>query len=594
MTNINEIWDIETIFAGGSQSADFATFMSALGTDLQTAATADPLPDLAGEASQNAWITTLKNVYGLNARLQQASSFIGCLTSQNVEDEDARQLEMELAPMRATLGTIWTRLSNQMVEQDDTQWDGLLQTDALSGVAFHLNEQRGNAKLKMDVGRETLVTELETNGYSAWGQLYNYIVGEKSVQFQEQTMSLGQLQNTFMDAPDRETRQTAFTLFEESWAELAQPCAMALNNLAGFRLTSYKHRGWESFLQEPLQMNRLTADTLLTMMDVIDQKVSQLKPFLDARAKLIGVDQLAWYDTWAPVGESSQSYSYGEAADLVIEKTGVINPDIAKFCQTAVDNRWIEAEFRAGKRAGAYCTSIPLNKEPRIFMTYNGSFSGLLTLAHELGHGYHGWVMRDLPTGAKRYTMSVAETASTLSELLVKNAVLDGITDDRERMAILGSSLNDAVSYLMNLPARFRFEKAFYEARRQRPLSVGALSEMMENAQKQAYKESLSQYHPLFWASKLHFYLTRVPFYNFPYTFGYLFSNGVYNAYVGGEGDGFVAGYKALLQDTGRMTTEQLAHKHLGVDLTQPEFWESAVDRVLADVGPFVALAEKA
>ena len=497
-----------------------------------------------------------------------------------------------MGSLRGTLGTVWTRLSDHMAKQDNPAWESLLPTEDLSGVAFHLEEQRHNAKQKMDVERETLVTELATDGYDAWSRFYFYTAGDKSVQFQDEKVSLGQLQSTFMDTPERDVRKAAFELFEKSWAELAQPCAMALNNLAGFRLTTYKHRDWDSFLQEPLQVNRLTADTLFTMWDVIDQKAEKLKLFFDAKAKMIGVDQLAWYDTWTPVGESVKNYSYAEAAEVVIDKTGELNQDIGDFCKLAVDKHWIEAENRSGKRAGAYCTRLPLLREPRIFMTYNGSFSGLLTLAHELGHGYHGWVMRDLPSGAQRYTMSVAETASTFNELLVKNAVLDTITDDNEKLSILGTSLNDAASYMMNIRARFEFEKNFYDARAKRPLSVAELSEMMESAQKLAYKDSLSQYHPLFWASKLHFFITQTPFYNFPYTFGFLFSNGVY-AHATAEGKDFVDRYKSLLQDTGRMTTEQLAKKHLGVDLAKPEFWETAVDCVLDDVDQFVALVNK-
>jgi oligoendopeptidase F len=152
--------------------------------------------------------------------------------------------------------------------------------------------------------------------------------------------------------------------------------------------------------------------------------------------------------------------------------------------------------------------------------------------------------------------------------------------------------LNDATAFLMNIRARFDFEKAFFEARANKQLSVDELSDLMISAQKTAYKEGLADYHPLFWASKLHFYLTHAPFYNFPYTFGFLFSSGVYTQAVA-EGATFQDRYIALLRDTGSMTTEELAKNHLGVDLTRPEFWETAVDRVLADVDEFVALVNK-
>jgi oligoendopeptidase F len=187
--------------------------------------------------------------------------------------------------------------------------------------------------------------------------------------------------------------------------------------------------------------------------------------------------------------------------------------------------------------------------------------------------------------------MSVAETASTFNESIVNDASLKAAADDQERLSLLASRLNDAAAFLMNINARYIFETNFFEQRAKKSLSVNELSELMVSSQKQAFKDGLADYHPLFWASKLHFYVTGAPFYNFPYTFGYLFSNGVY-AQALAEGPSFADNYIALLRDTGSMNTEDLARTHLGVDLTQPEFWENAVDRALADVDEFVTLAD--
>lgn len=216
------------------------------------------------------------------------------------------------------------------------------------------------------------------------------------------------------------------------------------------------------------------------------------------------------------------------------------------------------------------------------------------TLAHELGHAYHGWAMRDMPYGARGYTMSVAETASTYNQLVVFDASVKAANTDQERLSLLNQKLDEAVSFLMNIRTRYDFERAFFKQRIKGHLSVDELSDLMVSAQKTAYNHSLDDdgYHPYFWASKLHFYLTRTPFYNFPYTFGYLFSNGVYQQALE-EGAGFGKRYVALLRDTGSMDTETLAQTHLGIDLTKADFWETAMSRVLADVDRFIALANK-
>lgn len=592
---IQETWDLESVFAGGSESAEFAAFLEELNA-LVAAQEQRQLPaklvvgkNGTGEDNTAVWADYLMQLYHIGERMYQASSFISCLLSADTRDHKALQLMGQREQLGSRMGTLWKHTAAQMAAQTDEAWATLLQHPDLAPNAFHLSEQRDQARRLMSAEMEALANELATHGYHAWGNLYNFIVGQQQIEFEEESLSLGQMQSKYMDAPDRATRAAAFAASEEKWAELAPVFAQSLNNQAGFRQTLYKWRGWDSILDEPLQNNRLTRETLDTMWDVINSKSDRLKDYFAAKAQLLGLEKLAWYDLWTTVGENKRQFSYHEAADFVVDSIRPFHPAIADFCRLAIDSRWVEAEDRPHKRMGAFCTRMPLNKEPRVFMTYNGSFNGLRTLAHELGHGYHGWVLNDMSFGAQIYTMSVAETASTFNEMIVKDAAVQAATTRDEKLSLLGSKLDDAANYLMNINARYQFELAFFERRAQRQVTVDELNELMTEAQKAAYKDSLGEYHPLFWASKLHFYITRAPFYNFPYTFGYLFSNGVY-AQALAEGESFRARYDALLRDTGSMSTEALAQKHLGVDLQQPEFWTTAVDRILADVDEFLAL----
>lgn len=596
MTNkIN--WDIDSIFAGGSQSAAFDSFLNTLEKDV-THAEEVGVPAPLNQETQSAWIETIETYYNLSAHVSQGFSFAGCLVSQDVNDEAARLLISRLGQISAQINTLWTQLAAAATEQSDEDWQALLQTDTLKQVAFNLNQKRTLARQKMPSELESLAGELATDGYHAWQQLYGTVSGFKEVEFQEngstRKMSLGQLQNKFFSDPNRDVRQRAFAAYEEAWKELAPISAMALNYQAGFRLTLYRHRNWDSVLQEPLFNNRITRQTLDTMWDVINSKSSKLLGYFEAKAKLLGIDKLTWYDLSAPIGQTNRTYTFEEAGSFIIDNFRPINSDIADFCQMAIDKQWIEAEDRPGKRGGAYCTSLPLSKETRIFMTFDGTYSTLSTLAHELGHGYHSWAMRDLPYGAKSYTMSVAETASTFNELVVTDASLKASNNDEERLSLLNQKLDDASTFMMNIRARYEFERAFFKKRLKGQLSVDELSDIMLDAQKRAHHHALAEdgYYPLFWASKHHFYITGAPFYNFPYTFGYLFSHGVYEI-AKQEGAGFQKRYTALLRDTGSMETEDLAQTHLGVDLSKPDFWESAVDSILSEVDDFVALSEK-
>jgi oligoendopeptidase F len=265
------------------------------------------------------------------------------------------------------------------------------------------------------------------------------------------------------------------------------------------------------------------------------------------------------------------------------------------FSKMALEKRWVEGEDRSGKAAGGFCTGFPINKETRIFMTYTNTFGNMSTLAHELGHSYHSYILKELPIFASRYPMTLAETASTFNELRVKDAALELAKNPQEKLMLLDQKLQDGYIMLCNLHARFIFDSNFYEERKSGIVSRKRLDEMMLEAQKKAYANTLDDdgYHKLFWASKLHFYLTGQPFYNFPYTFGFLFSLGIYDRALK-EGSAFAKAYRNLLHDTGSMMAEDVARKHLDVDLSKEEYWNDAVSRVLSDIDPFVKLAEEA
>jgi oligoendopeptidase F len=473
-------------------------------------------------------------------------------------------------------------------------WQALLESEYFAPLVFPLEERRRRATEKLEPEQEMLVGDLAVDGYHAWSSLYSTLIGRITIPFEkdgkEVQLSVGQAHNLMGDE-DRAVRARVFEKWEEAFAKDAELIGAALNHLAGFRIQLYKHRGWNSVLQEPLDYNRMQAQTLDVMWEVITKNKAAFVQYLERKAKLLGVEKLSWFDVYAPVGTTASKMSYDEGAQFIVEQFGRFSPKMADFAVKAFEGAWIEAEDRPGKRPGGFCTSLPTKKESRIFMTYDGSASAVSTLAHELGHAYHQHVMNDLPMLVQGYAMNVAETASTFAEMIVADAALRHAGSDEERIVLLDNKLGNAIAFFMDIHCRFLFETRFYDERKKGLVSVERLNELMEEAQKEAFCGTLEQYHPYFWASKLHFYSTSVPFYNFPYTFGYLFSAGVY-ARAMEEGTAFEEKYAALLQDTGRMQVEDLAQKHLGVDLTRPEFWQSAVDLALADVEAFLKLTE--
>ena len=361
----------------------------------------------------------------------------------------------------------------------------------------------------------------------------------------------------------------------------------------GFRLTNYRLHQYPDYLYKPLQYNRMKRATLDQMWQTISANKAPFAAYLTRKAQLTGQSTMQWQDQWAPVvvGDfKPKTYTFDEAAEFIVNNFAKFSPKMAAFAQHAFENGWIEAEDRPGKRAGGYMTSVPDVKESRIFMTFDGSASGVSTIAHELGHAFHSSILKDMPVLRQNYAMNVAETASTFAELIVADATVKAASEPAEKLNLLDAKMANPLAMLLNIHARFLFEDSFYQEREHGIVSVPRLKALMTAAQEKAYAGGLSSFDPMYWADKLHFYFDNPPFYNFPYTFGYLFSSGIYAKAQ--QSDHFEDDYIALLRDTANMSTEALAKKHLGVDLTQPEFWQQGIDSAAKDAQQFMALSE--
>lgn len=596
-TVLNQRWDLNTIFAGKSDSVDFEKFMNQLETDSETFQSRLSAQKNAFTAkSSGQFIETIHIYEDLTQRLTEATAFTECLTAQNVKDEKALALSSRLQKLAANIDSCDVLFENRLREISEDDWQALLSQSSLQDLSFNLQEKRDLSRKKLPAQEERLISNLSVDGYHAWGNFYYSLVGKIQIPFarpgeNKELLSVSQANNLVDDA-DPNVRKEAFTSLEQSWSENADLFAPVLNHIGGYRLATYEARGWSDFLTEPLDYNRMSRKTLDRMWQTINEYKPKFIAFLNRKAQLIGKNKLSWYDVDAPLTASSEKLSYEEAGRFVVSHFRSFNPKMADFAKFALENRWIEAENRKNKRPGGFCTSFPLAKQSRIFMTFSGTMGNASTLAHELGHAYHQSVMNQLPYLSQHYAMNVAETASTFSELIVSDAAEAAAKTKAEKLAFLSNKLERSIALLMNIHARYLFETRFYEERKKGIVQVERLNELMLHAQKEAYLDALDVYHPLFWASKLHFYITDWPFYNFPYTFGFLFSTGIY-VQARKEGPAYAAKYDALLRDTGRMTTEQLAEKHLHADLTAPDFWRSALDYCLKDVDEFLRLTEK-
>ncbi|SET05642.1 oligoendopeptidase, pepF/M3 family [Salinibacillus kushneri] len=423
--------------------------------------------------------------------------------------------------------------------------------------------------------------------------MYDTIVGSMTIPItidgKTEELSVGQANNLSTHG-NPEIRKEVFDRLEEAWSEKEELFAKTLNHLAGFRLHVYEKRGWDDFLKEPLEYNRMQKSTLQAMWNAISKHKKPFVDYLNKKAHLLGKDKLDWYDLNAPLSNDDETLSFQEGAQFILKHFHSFSPKMAQFAEKAFEEAWIEAEDRPGKRPGGFCTSFPLSGQSRIFMTYNGSMSNVATLAHELGHAFHSYTLQSMHPLNRNYAMNVAETASTFAESIVSDASVNEAKTAEQRKSLLEAKLQRSVAMFMNIHARFLFESRFYEERKQGIVPASRLNELMVEAQREAYAGAINEVHPRFWASKLHFYITDVPFYNFPYTFGYLFSLSIY-AKAREEGASYEEKYMALLRDTAIMPVEELVMKHLGEDITEESFWEKGIQLCIKDVEAFIELA---
>ena len=534
--------------------------------------------------NQGEWEKIFLDSEDLTMRYSHLRSYIGCLASADSLNEEHLREEAEMSVLGAEFSKLSSVLLNAVKDTPNDVFKTFTKRQALNDAAYYLNRVREESQKRMDPENEILAADLGVDGIGAWGRLYDtassklefdmeYTDGNKARLPMSQRRSL-------MEKPDRQTRKAAFEGGNEAWKSIEDVTASALNSIAGTRLTLNRHRGIDHFLDVALFQASISKKTLDAMLEAIYSEIELPREILRLKAKTMNRENIAWYDLGAPMDlEFKKKLTWEEAQRLVKNSFSASYPELGTFVKNVFEKNWVDWESREGKRPGGFCTGSLLTKESRIFMTYNETIGDVLTLAHEAGHAFHSHVMRKIRPYSHFYPMTLAESASTFGEMILTEGILeDPSINKAEKTLILDTEINHGAIYLMDIPVRYEFEKAFYEERQKGEVSVSRLKELMIETQRKIFGDILEDggEDPYFWASKLHFYITGVTFYNFPYTFGYLLSRGLF-AMFKKEGKEFLPKYEEFLRLTGSDTAENVARRSIGHDLESPEFWVESI-----------------
>jgi pepF/M3 family oligoendopeptidase len=448
--------------------------------------------------------------------------------------------------------------------------------------AFMLKEAAQLSRFQMADEQEGLASELSLSGGNAWEKLQGTVTSQLTVDFEldgkMQKMPMPALIN-LRSHPDENTRRRGYEAENAAWESVKETLAACLNGVKGEASTLNKRRGRKDAVHSSLDAARIDRKTLEAMLEAMRGSFPMFHRYFKAKAHKIGKDKLAWWDIFAPLGKLDKVYSFEEARDFVLGNFGKFSPDLQAYAKRAFDNRWIDAEQREGKRGGAFCMGVAAVKESRVLCNFDGSFDQVSTIAHELGHGFHNQCAFSAGKTElqQRTPMTLAETASTMCETIVTEAVLGATKDPQQELAVLEAQIQAAGQVVVDIYSRYLFEKEVFARRNQAELSADDFCEIMERAQKAAYGEGLDERYlqKFMWTWKPHYYSPGLSFYNFPYAFGLLFATGLYAIYKQ-RGPAFVEDYKKLLASTGEASAASLA-KRFGIDIRTGKFWDDSL-----------------
>jgi pepF/M3 family oligoendopeptidase len=588
-------WDLTTIYPSPT-SRDFAAAHEALQADVARLQSLYDRHDVRGgdrpvdDAAVGAVEEILTATNDVLDQSRTLNAFLYASVTADASDDVAQALTTRLQADLARLSTLQSRLA---------EWIAALGPDALadrSTVAsdhrWPLQQAARSAEHQMPEPEEDLAAELRLTGSGAWARMYRDVTSGISAVVPRPDGSSEELPITAVRAlasdPDAGVREAAYRAELEAWEAGAVPIAAALNAIKGESVVLNRRRGWSDALEPALFANAVDRATLDAMLAAVVASLPDFRRYLRAKARLLGGrERLPWWDLFAPVSAAASGYDWSAATETVERQFGTYSPQLAALVRRAMSERWVDAEPRKGKTGGAYCVSVR-EDESRVLMNYDGSFNGIQTLAHELGHAYHNTQLAGRTPLQRRTPMALAETASIFCETIVVNAGLAS-AEGEERLALLDTDLQGAAQVVVDIYSRFLFESEVFRRREQTTLSVRELCDLMLDAQERSYGDGLDPEarHPYMWAVKPHYYSTA--FYNWPYTFGLLFGIGLFARYRE-DPERFRGGYDELLSSTGLGDAAALASR-FGIDVRDEGFWTSSLDVLRERITMFEELA---
>lgn len=515
-------------------------------------------------------------------------AFISLTMNANTQNQDAIKYASMIENILASFASTSAKIQKWLGKYDLSK----LSDPYILEHHYFLEETKKNNSHLLDDESGEVLAKMKTTGSSAWLKYKDQLISSMKVTIDDKSYPLTEVLNMAYDK-DVHIRKKAYEAEVNSYTSIEQGIASSLNAIKGEAITVAELRGYDSVLARTLEDSRMSQKTLDVLIKTIQKALPMFERFYKLKAEALGYQNgLPWYELYAPIGESHKEYPYEEGCQYVIKQFSSFSSHLGEFAKKAIENEWLDVYPREGKVGGAFCHNLHSIGESRFLLNYGNQFSDVITMAHELGHGFHGECLNNEYAINSDYPMPIAETASTFCETIVKKAALKEV-DEKEKINIVENELTDCAQVIVDIYSRFLFESRFIEQRKNGPLSVEQIKELMINVQKEAYGNGLDHnyLHPYMWTWKPHYYEADYAFYNFPYAFGLLLAKGLYGLYQK-QGSSFADTYETFLSLTGKNDLVDVG-KSVGIDLEDEAFWQNSIDMIKEDIDLFEELLKK-
>lgn len=528
--------------------------------------------------------------YADDMRLVRKLQAYGHLTfATNSKSENALNLKSKVQKITSEL--IAPNVAFKTWLREITNLEELAMHSALiSEHLFYLCEIKASAMHMLSQKEEIMIAKLSNTGALSWETLQSKVssqlMGEVELNGEKKKMPIMAIRNLAFNS-DASIRKTGYIAELTAYEKHAEVSAAALNGIKGEVLTVSSLRKYDSPLDETLFNSRMSRNTLDAMISSMESFLPEFRRYIMLKSKLLGHSgSLPFFDLFAPVSILDKSFTIEEAHRFIVEYFEDFSIELSEFADHCFKAGWIDFEPAEGKVGGAFCSNIPSIGQSRVLLNFTGKLKNVLTIAHELGHAFHGDRIKTESILNTVYPMPLAETASIFCETIIRNAVLKNADDDL-KLSILENSLQSATQVVVDILSRYYFETELFEVRKDHPLSVDELKKLMIASQIKAYGDSLDPetLHPYMWLNKTHYYYSARNFYNFPYAFGLLFATGLYSIYLDDKNK-FVASYDHMLRATGKMDIQSVCGL-MGIDPEDRTFWLTSLKKIKEDIDLF-------